>query len=278
MADEPNNQQQGGDPSVQNLSGGVTRVTPQGDADAQAQANQQSANGGQPPSPAAKPEGLPEGYETLEAFVAAVNDGTYKTPAKEGTDQGTQQQQAPAQQEGQQDVRLVPYTTEVMEKGELSEASIAKAATDFLGKDTPENRALVQNYVELFKGQMSSTEAATLQPFHEAAGGADNYKAFQQWSAEGLSEAEANALNKALDTGQTDVALQLAKSYMEKWKADGGGTPARDLTQQAGNGGQPVGDTYESWEQVRRDMAKPEYEKDPAFRAKVEQKLGRSPL
>jgi hypothetical protein len=43
-----------------------------------------------------------------------------------------------------------------------------------------------------------------------------------------------------------------------------------------GGNAKPVADVYESIAQLKADMNKPDYKRDPAFRAKVEQKLARS--
>lgn len=270
---------EGGSSSIQQLSGGVTRVTPDGNPEGQAAANAAAAGGaqqeGNQQQEPQKDPALPEGYDSWEAYGKAVAEGKATPPAKQ--EEGQQEQKGvEGDLSPELQAKLEPFTAEIQKDGKLSDASIKKAAAEF-GVD----EALVRNYADMaaqLNAQAPAQAAAQVAPFHEQTGGAEGYKAFQEWSVSGMNEAEQKALNDAYSSGNTQAALALQQQFVDRWKSEGNGPAARDVTRQGNQNQQPSGDAYESWEQVRKDMAKPEYERDPAFRKKVEDKLGRSAL
>jgi hypothetical protein len=262
--------------------GGTLRVIPGTTeaAAAAAQANAESVSGGTPPPapPAAeRPEGLPEGYDSYEAFSKAVLDGTYKPG------------EAPAPADGEapevaaNDPRLAPYTTELTENGSLSDESVAKAAAEFgVSED------MVRAYVKGLTTEADSSTAelnAAASELASLAGGREGYADFTKWAEEGgMTPEQTTVYNKALD-GDKDVAKALLATHVANWKAAGFGPAPTDLTQGQGGGAPLGGDAaggYESWAQVKVDMNDPRYtgtggKQDPAFIKAVEAKLGRSP-
>lgn len=165
------------------------------------------------------------------------------------------------------DPRFAPFTKEYGETGTLSDDSVKAAAAAF---NVPED--MVRSYVAGLGAQAN----AGIAPFHEAFGGAEGYAGFAAWADSSMTPEAKAAYNKALD-GNPDVALQMALAYKGQYEASGAAPPPRDIT--GGTGGAPdatSGDAYASWPEVTADMGKPEYQRDPAFRAKVEAKLARS--
>lgn len=257
----------------------VVQIAP--DVAAQELANATAANGGvapagapvvegQAPAPEAgtRPEGLPEGYDSYEAFSKAVLDGTYKPAeaAKPEVDDGN----APAAD----DPRLVPYTTEFTEAGKLSDESITKAATEF---------GVSEDMVRIYVAGLAGSVDAAATEITSVAGGTEGYAQFSEWAAGGGMTPEQIALyDKALD-GDPKVAKALLETHVANWKAAGFGPGPVDVTQGIPPEGQvQQGSGYESWAQVSKDMADPRYtgnggKRDPAFIKSVEEKLARSP-
>lgn len=180
--------------------------------------------------------------------------------------------------------KIAPYAAAFAENGTLTDAEVSEAA-----KATGFSEAAVRQFMAGAEAGASDLTA----PIYTAFGGEGNFKAFQGWSREAgnLTAAEQRTINKALGVGadgkpdpkltaDPEMAAQLMAAPMERWKAAGGGTEVRDVTREvgAGGGGGNEGDVYASWAQVTKDQGTPEYRNDPAFRAKVEQKLARSPL
>ena len=94
-----------------------------------------------------------------------------------------------------------------------------------------------------------------------------------EWAADNMNQAEKDAFNLAVNSGDMAQAKLAVEALNARYKNMVGVEP--NLV-----GGRPSEsvDTYQSWAQVTTDMKKPAYSKDPAFRATVEKKLGRSKL
>lgn len=229
----------------------------------------------------ARPAWLPPGYDTPEAFRAAVDNGTYalgtaaaaQTPeqiaaATAAADLAAVQQQ---NQTGVETIppevlaKMAPYTKEFGDTGTLSAAAKAQAAKDF---NVPESA------VDIYMEGLKSRQASTVTPFLEVTGGQDGYTAFQAWAPENLSQEEMATYNEALAKAP-NVAKVLLKGHFAKFQAQGN-SQVRDIT--AGRSSTPgvQGDTYASMAQVVSDMDNPKYRSDPAYRQAVEQKIARS--
>lgn len=264
----------GGSPSVEHLSGGVTRVTPSGDPEEQARKEAQAAGGTAPELKEGEGEEqqLPEGYESWEAYGKDVAAGKVQAPEAKVAEG----EEEPKAQEGEEEkptelqTKIEPFEKEFQETGTLSDESVTKAAEAFGVTED-----MVRQYIE---GGTLAAQAAVA-PFHEQTGGAEQYRAFQEWSVEGMTEAEQKELNEAYAQGGS-AALALQQKFVDRWKEQGGGPPPKDLTREGdpGKGSSAAGDAYESWEQVKADMRKPEYDRDPAFRQKVQDKIARSTI
>lgn len=190
-------------------------------------------------------------------------------PAKANADDPSKNGEELSAEEKEQLAKFEPYTEEYTKTGTLSDESKAKAAKDF---------GVPVAAVEAYLAGLSAQGDGIYTGFYEDAGGKAEYKAFQDWvlvaEADGtLSAEEIDAYNDALEHSP-QAARQLFKGLKAKYDAS---RPARDITSNAGNSNANVGgDIYQNWEQVKADMAKAEYRNDPAFRAAVTAKLGRS--
>lgn len=156
------------------------------------------------------------------------------------------------------------YSNEIVAEGVLSEDSYKELES----KGFP--KSMVDAYVE---GQKALAEK-TNQSIYEVVGGQQAYTEMLQWAAGNLSQEEIDSFNATIeagDVGQMKMAVRgLKASY-----AEANGTPPKQLLggYSAAAGGV---DSYASWAQVTEDMKNPKYQKDPAFRATVQARLGRS--
>lgn len=255
--------------STEDLGGG-TRVTVGGDAAAADAANvdQRTVDpkAGEEQAPA-----LPEGYKDWAEYGQAVASGKVAPAAAPAAADPKAGVEAPAVD----DPRLAAYTEEYTTNGELSPESVTKAAKEF---------GVSEDMVKTYVAGLASGNNTAIAGFHEAAGGAEGYAEFQQWAETGLTEAQQTAYNAALDSNP-ETAKVLLGSFIDSWKAAGGGAGPRDLSKggQGGGGEQGAGESFQSWAQVTQAMNDPRYSglgqpKDPAYIAEVEQKLGRSNL
>lgn len=102
----------------------------------------------------------------------------------------------------------------------------------------------------------------------EAAGGADQLAAMQQWAASSFTKEEAAAYNQAVAGGK-DQMLKAVGDLRTRYEAEYGRAPALLGGRNASEG--KAG--YASRAEMTNDMRDPRYAKDPAFRAKVTAKI-----
>jgi hypothetical protein len=279
MADDPNANAAPAAGQVQNL-GETTRITPTTEGEPNPSLEQtalEQAQANETPEEKAAREAT---AETPEAKLARETaEATNKEPKPEGVDlTGTVFEGLSPEMQG----KVAPFAAVFAENGTLTDAEVSEAANA-----TGFSEAMVRQ----FMAGATVSASTTAKPLFDAFGGDAPFREFQGWTQEegNLTPAETKTINKALGldpngqpikgaTPDYEMAAQLAQPAMERWKAAGGGAAARDVTRAAQTPpGGDQGDVYESWEQLRKDQSKDEYRRDPAFRAKVEAKIARSP-
>ena len=104
------------------------------------------------------------------------------------------------------------------------------------------------------------------------AGGEEGYTQLMQWSGENLDQADVDAFDKLVDSGNArliKLAVAGLKAEMEKSVGfEGEMATGRAPRQQA--------DVFRSQAEVVQAMSDPRYDRDPAYRQDVFEKLGRS--
>lgn len=270
---------EGSPQQVQNL-GETTRIVPategehnpslQQTADEQAAAEAAKTAGTPTPKPG---EAAAETPEAKAAREAAAKEAPAPVDFK-----GTVFEGLSPEMQG----KIAPFAAAYAENGTLTEAEVTEAA-----KATGFSEAAVKQ----FMAGAGATAANEAKPLFDTFGGDAQFREFQTWTQQdgSLTAGEAKVINKALGlnpdgapdpklTPDYEMAAELMKGPMERWKAAGGGPAARDVTNAPqGPTGQDSGDVYESWAQLTKDQGSPAYRDDPAFRAKVEAKIARSP-
>lgn len=146
---------------------------------------------------------------------------------------------------------------EYAEKGSLSEESIAAL----------EKAGFPKEAVDSFIAGQEARAELRIMYAAEAAGGRDALTKMQEWAVKAFSAAEAEAFNKAVVGSQEDM-LKAVSGLRSRYEAEYGKPP----TLLGGNHAQgSVG--YASKAEMTADMRDARYDKDPAFRAKVQAKL-----
>jgi len=143
------------------------------------------------------------------------------------------------------------------------------------------NKTVVDSYLKGVRQEVGIEEAAAQPELSESevsdlkglAGGESGYNDLMKWASENLAKDDIESFDDVLATGNKSAvkfAIKALVSQMEE--AEG-----RDSNIVTGK--KPVaGDSYRSMAEVVRDMNKPEYETDPAYRADVQRKIERSNL
>jgi hypothetical protein len=156
---------------------------------------------------------------------------------------------------------MTTLSTEFAEKGELSAESLAKLAKVGIPKE------MVDDYIA---GQ-EARAVAQVGKVHALVGGEAEYKTLLTWAAANVSEADKAVFNKHIN-GDFDSQRLVVEALHGKYIKATGSAPKII----SGEATPPSTSGYESRAQMTADMSDPRYAKDPAFRAKVEQKVAKT--
>ncbi len=217
------------------------------------------------------PEDLAKAYTELEKKLGAPkNDPKPAAPAPKPEEKGDAQTgNEPAQTEAEKalDAKGLDYSsfsTEFAEKGELSADSYAKL----------EKAGIPRNMVDAYiAGQKALVDNQRAEVF-KVAGGEEAYADAVSWAKTNMTQAEKEAFNAVVNGGDLNSTKLAVQGLMARYRAAEGNEP----NLMGGDTSTGGSEGYSSWAEVKADMAKPEYNNDPAFRSRVEQKLMRSAI
>ena len=157
------------------------------------------------------------------------------------------------------------------EKGELTpevmEQFTAMSSTD-----------LVNAYIEM-QGNLPAAETpdlseAEVNQIKNSAGGEESYNQLMAWSGENLDQADIEAFDALVESGNARL-IRLAVSGLRSEMEKAVGFEGEMVTGRAPN--QPA-DVFRSQAEVVEAMADPRYDRDPAYRNDVFEKLSRSEI
>ena len=117
--------------------------------------------------------------------------------------------------------------------------------------------------------ELTQEQATDLQ---KSVGGEKQYNTMLQWASNNFDEAEISRYDKVMESGDPDAAYFAVQALAAKYN-DGVGVEGKMLTGKPAKSG---GDEFRSQAEVVRAMSDPRYEKDPAYRQDVYDKLERS--
>ena len=105
-------------------------------------------------------------------------------------------------------------------------------------------------------------------------GGDEEYTSMMGWAKENLKEQEVSMYDQIMDRGDPLSAFFAVQALAYRYN-DAKGVDGQMLQ---GKAPKNEGDTYKSQAQVVKDMSDPQYDKDPAYRQAIYDKLERSNL
>jgi len=115
---------------------------------------------------------------------------------------------------------------------------------------------------------------AEMSQVYNSAGGEAEYNNLTQWAAQNLDEAKMDAFNDIIDKGNA-TSIQIAVAGLRAEYENQEGYEGRMLT---GKAAKSSGDIFRSQAEVVQAMNDPKYDRDPAYRQDVYDKLERSNL
>ena len=157
------------------------------------------------------------------------------------------------------------------EKGELT-PEVMEQFTSMSSTD------LVNAYIEM-QGNLPKAESPDLtdsevNQIKNSAGGEDGYNQLMAWSGENLDQADIEAFDALVESGNARL-IRLAVSGLRSEMEKAVGFDGEMVTGRAPN--QPA-DVFRSQAEVVEAMSDPRYDRDPAYRNDVFEKLSRSDI
>ena len=143
------------------------------------------------------------------------------------------------------------------------------------------NKDVVSSYLQGLRqdlGWEAAPEAPSLSEaevtaVHNIAGGQEGYNQLMQWASDNISADDIKNFDEVIETGNKAAVTFAVKALMGQFEDAQG----RDSTLIQGKKSAPT-EIYRSMSEVVRDMNKPEYDTDDAYREDVRRKLEMSNL
>ena len=146
---------------------------------------------------------------------------------------------------------------------QLTGAGIAKEAVDAYLAGRAQDMGM--------NSQIAQTDINTI---YQSVGGEQKYKTLMNWASQNLSQDSINSFDNLVNTGDAN-SIQLAVNGLVAQYQNDNGYEGRMLT---GKAAKTNTDVYQSQAQLVEAMADPRYDRDPAYREAVREKLDRSDL
>jgi len=221
-----------------------------------------------------RPEWLPEKFSSAEELAQAYNnlERQFHSNSEERQQQAEQERfqneeapeimnTTPSQVHKLLDDRGLDFSVfqdEYNETGTLSKEAIK--ALDEQGI----SEQMVSTWLE---GQEAVAEQAIEHLYNEV-GGEENYNLMMEWAADNLQPWEVEAYNKQIEN--LDANTNFAILGMQARYQNSVGIPPNLLS---GDVGEDIAPRFESLAELTSAMSDPKYGQDPAYRARVAQKL-----
>ena len=217
-------------------------------------------------------------YKDAQELEKAYIELEKKLGSRDGQEEETAEPEAEDQPEERSE-----YSTQI--------DAISRAAEEFnsngvLSEETlaefekMSSKELIQAYFE-YEQSLPAMEAPQgveltqqdINSIQNSVGGEAAYQQLVGWAAQNFSQSEIQAFDNVVDSGNVD-AINLALAGLKARYTDAVGYEG---TMIQGKAAAPA-DTFKSQAEVVRAMSDPKYDRDPAYRDEIMQKLARSDL
>ena len=207
-------------------------------------------------------EELERGYLELQKRLSSQSNDD--TPTEQATEEPEEQEQ-----DEEVDADLFDTIMESYRTGEWDESIV-----DTVSKMDPID---VANMFLEKQGEAQQSEVATqedIDQIQESVGGMDSYRNMIQWAGQNLSENEIAMYDAAMDKGDPLTMFFAAQALNARYQ-DAIGYDGEMLT---GSAPRNTRDAFRSQAELVAAMSDPRYDKDPAYRQDIAEKLERSNL
>jgi len=207
-------------------------------------------------------EELERGYLELQKRLSSQSNDD--TPTEQATEEPEEQEQSEEVDSDLFDTIMESYRT-----GEWDESIV-----DTVSKMDPID---VANMFLEKQGEVQQGEVATqedIDQIQESVGGMESYRNMIQWAGQNLSENEIAMYDAAMDKGDPLTMFFAAQALNARYQ-DAIGYDGEMLT---GSAPRNTRDAFRSQAELVAAMSDPRYDKDPAYRQDIAEKLERSNL
>ena len=210
------------------------------------------------------PEDMAEAYTQLEQKLSSGNSQEKEVEEASPLPHLADQDEV-AQALKNQGLDFRKYAEEYARNGEISEKSYTELSEGGMTKD------VVDTWIA---GQQSIADQIKNQAY-DSVGGEEEYNSLIEWARESLEEKEIDAFNRAMENSNADDIIFTIKSLNARRNLAVGETPT---LLQGDTGTKKEGNSFKSVVQLTKAMQDPRYQKDPAYRDEVTQKLAQSSI
>ena len=217
-------------------------------------------------------------YKDAQELERAYIELEKKLGSRDGQEEETSESEPQDQQEERSEYSsqieaISRASEEFNSKGELSAETLAEF-------EQMSSKELVQAYLEYEHSlptfdapQSVALSQGDINSIQNSVGGEAAYQQLVGWAAQNFSEAEIQAFDNVVDSGNV-AAINLALAGLQARYTVANGYEGKMIQ---GKAAAPA-DTFKSQAEVVRAMSDPQYDRDPAYRDAIMQKLARSNL
>lgn len=209
-------------------------------------------------------EDLEKGYQELQKAFSSKRTPNENTQTPNENTNDLTIPDNPQEVLADKGLDFTEFSEEWRTTGTLSEESYEKLTKAGIPKQ------MVDSYIE---GMQLKAQEATNQVFG-VVGGQEEYSKLVQWAAANLPPSEIQAYNEAIASENLSQMVLATRGLKASFEEARGKTP--QLLDGSISGDTSRGDRFESMAQVKAAMADTRYQKDPAYRQQVIDKLSRS--
>lgn len=213
-------------------------------------------------------------YKTAQDLEQAYIELQKKLGSGEQQEEDQPEQDEPDEEVDETISMFSSIDDELAEGGEISEESMAKL-TAMDSKDLVNAYLRYQSTLEDAPDEPEGRELneQEVQSIYGSVGGEQQYQRMTQWAADNLDQATIEAFDNVIESGNV-AAINLALQGLQSQYKDNVGYE-NDMIQ-----GKPAqsGTGFRSQAEVVRAMNDPRYDRDPAYRQEVMDKLANSDL
>ena len=203
--------------------------------------------------------------EELEAAYLELQKAYTKKQQGTGSEEGQVDEEDELNLTDEQFNELVEiYRAEFDKFGQLTQET-----ADELGEEVADQ---LEQYLSGENQQGVSLTAEETAQVQQLVGGPESYREMVEWSAENLSEAEQNAYNEVIDSGDLNAIYWAVKGLHSQF-SETVGVEGRLIRGKAPGS---RGEIFRSMAELVRAQSDPRYDNDPAYRQDILNKLERS--